>query len=68
MVARDRVTVDLEEHMIESEEDYRNSAEYKQEWADFIADSERDRLISEELNRKKSWTRILILGIEKLKM
>jgi len=53
MIARDRVTVDLEEYMLESEEDYRNSAEYKQEWAEFMADSERDRLISEELTKEK---------------
>tara|TARA_R110002096_G_scaffold321774_1_gene515922 strand:- start:397 stop:600 length:204 start_codon:yes stop_codon:yes gene_type:complete len=54
MTSRDRVTVDLEEHMMESEEDYRNSAEYKQEWAEFMADSERDRLISEKLNGEQS--------------
>ena len=53
MIARDRVTVDLEEYMLESEEDYRNSAEYKQEWTEFMADSERDRLISEELTKEK---------------
>jgi|TARA_R110000764_G_scaffold58863_1_gene127653 hypothetical protein len=53
MIERDRVTVDLEEYMMESEEDYRNSAEYKQEWAEFMADSERDRLISEELAKEK---------------
>ena len=47
MTARDRVTVDLEEYMMES-------AEYKQEWADFVADSERDRLISEKLSGEKS--------------
>ncbi len=55
MTARDRVTVDLEEYMMESEEDYRNSAEYKQEWAElFEADAERDRLISEELSGEQS--------------
>jgi|TARA_R110002124_G_scaffold96121_1_gene240540 hypothetical protein len=54
MTARDRVTVDLEEYMMESEEDYRNSAEYKQEWAEFMADSERDRLISEKLSGEQS--------------
>ena len=65
MTARDRVTVDLEEYMMESEEDYRNSAEYKQEWAElFEADAERDRLISEELSGEQSWTKHLHSGRE----